>query len=102
MRKHSLSTLVSGVPTGQTNVRGPSDPRTSVGEDDGTQKPFHRECFYVTGTRLSLITTSSPLVTVFDWEVVMEERVVPGFLWIESFYHFQILTCQESLSTIRP
>lgn len=44
---------------------------TSVGEDDGTQKPFHRECFYVTGTRLSLITTSSPLVTVFDWEVVM-------------------------------
>ena len=51
---------------------------TSVGEDDGTQKPFHRECFYVTGTRLSLITTSSPLVTVFDWEVVIEERVVPG------------------------
>lgn len=25
----------------------------------------------MTGTRLSLITTSSPLVTVFDWEVVM-------------------------------
>ena len=51
--------------------QGAQWPRTSVGEDDGTQKSFHRECFYVTGTRLSLITTSSPLVTVFDWEVVM-------------------------------
>jgi hypothetical protein len=62
-RNTPLSTLVSGVKT--------PPQETSVGEDDGTQKPFHRECFYVTGTRLSLITTSSPLVTVFDWEVVM-------------------------------